>query len=415
MASRTHGPSAFRIGDSFFRVIQGHLKDRFSGRLLALILCELGRQEPEAFLSFLAGGNPGFVPPPVARSILNRQVQFEREWPYKSRLSGSRRAADLAVLLDGSPIVLLEIKEDDVASPGNPAQLKDYLHYIETEPQPPSFVHLSRYTPISALPGLTEAARTGRVRDLRYRHLYTAMRKHMQDGPLARMVYEYLEDIGVNSYKSIDLDEDRIALTLLVTQMSGFSHRNSLGRLHSAANVLRGPELLKVLLGNAVSLGDWFAEENRSLLKQQPRSRFVVNRRYRPKLLTRAVASHGDSDNLMHPDPSAVGEGTLIVYASASLPSAPTEKGRWAYLELGFLVRVSSVEKERAQLALYGQITWSGGGEVYSEGEWLDAFPSEAEATAEMRSHLKNILRTGRNRASHPAALDDLRVPMART
>ncbi len=403
-------------GDSFFRVIQSNLNDRCSGRLLALILCELGRQEPDAFLRFLDAAAPRpSLSPSLRQSIAHGRAQFEREWPYRPG-----RLADLGVLIDGQPVMLFEVKEDDVASPRNPAQLKDYLDHVETTPHPPHFFHLSRYTPISALPGLRAAERSGRVHDLRYRHLHKAMREHElaqgHNAPISRMVREYLEDIGVNAYQTLNLTEDRKALTFLVTQMSGFDHFHGLGRLHSADNAMRGPDLLKVLLGNAAAFGDWLAEPNQGLFRQKPKSRFLVTRQYQPKRLESAIAGRDPDDEFFEPGRRAVGEGTLFVYTMAALSRSSEEPGQWAYAELGQLVTVSAAKREPAQIALYAALSWSGGGDhPYADGDWLSPFPSEAEATAELRGHLEKTLRKARKQDSYPTIFDSLVLPPART
>ncbi|MBS0479202.1 MAG: hypothetical protein JSR79_07880 [Proteobacteria bacterium] len=351
---------------------------------------------------------------PLRRLISNGGAQFEREWPYRTG-----RFADLAVLANGRPVMLFEVKENDVASPRNPAQLADYLHHVATEADPPHFFHLSRYTPISAPPALRAAAQSGRVHDLRYRDLYRAMRDHEgargQQTPIARMVREYLEDIGVNVYQSLNLDEDRTALTFLVTQMSGFDHFHGLGRLHSADNAMRGPDLLKTLLGNAAAFGDWLAEPNHGLFRQKPKSRFLVTRQYHPRRLASAIASHDKEDDFVEPQRKAVGEGTLHVYTMAALSRSIDGPGKWAYVELGQFVTVSASKREHARTALYAALSWSGGGEAYADGDWLSPFPSEAEATAELCTHLQTAVDQAREEDDYPSIFDRLVIPAART
>lgn len=401
---------------SFFRAVQSYLHNDFKGSLIALILRELGRQEPDAFLRFVADVGLSTA---QKREIAGGKAQFTREWHYRSELSSRHRYADLAVLLDGRPVLLFEIKEDDVASKRNPDQLRDYRHYIAHHSDPPIFVHLSRYTPVTALPEFGAQAWANRVHDLRYRHLFAAMAEHVAtshgDAPVARMVHEYLEELGVNKYRYVDLDGEHEALTFLVTQMCGFSHRAGLGRLHSAERAMLGPDLLKRLLGNAAALGEWVAEGNSGLLKRRPTTRFNATRKYRLDRLTVALQSPDEDDGLVSPSPRAVDQGTLTVYASAALPASADRKGSWAYLYLGQFVSVRAGTVERAQVGLFAELEWSGGGHVEKTSDWFTAFPSEAEATVELRKLIDRALGQASKQNDCPPVFDRLKLPQARS
>lgn len=86
------------------------------------------------------------------------QVVHERRFQAKG---GKTRIADLAALQASHPIFLLEIKEDDVASPTNAAQLADYMDLTTSSSvsidRQTHFVHVSRY----ALPNRERAAIAG--------------------------------------------------------------------------------------------------------------------------------------------------------------------------------------------------------------------------------------------------------------
>jgi hypothetical protein len=394
-------------GDSFFRFVQKQLRNECKGRLLALILRELARHEPLAFLRFLRDIK---LAPEHLQAIRNGTAQIETEWCYTSG-----RRADLAVLVDGKEALLFEVKEDDLASPGNSEQLNDYLSFITDHPGQIHFVHLSRYSPVGALSSLQVKAR---VHDLRYRHLYDAVsefgRTSTDKAPLSRMVREYLEDIGVDSYKKISLDQEGDALTLLVTQMSGFDHFHGLGRLHSASNATLAPDLLRRLLGNAVVLGEWLFEANSKVMRQRPKHRFIVQNRCSPRQLKSAISSPDPDDGLVDVPRKAVQEGILSVYASAALEKANSQP--WAYLEIGQYVRVSAAEREKAQIALYAQLLWKGDGLAYEESDdWFTNFPSEGEATSELSRLIRLVLAKARKIDGYPTVFDKISVPMPRS
>jgi hypothetical protein len=196
-------------GESFFRFVQSHLHNDCKGRLLALILRELGRQEPEAFLRFVRSVA---LAAHHVKAIKAGKAQFETE-----RFYTPRRRADLAVLVDGKEVLLVEVKEDDVAAPGNSEQLRDYLAYVFGQADPPHFIHLSRYSPLQSRSALDEVRSSNLVHDLRYRHLFEAIREHelsvKENTPLSRMVREYLEDIGVDAYNSVNIIRSILTLS----------------------------------------------------------------------------------------------------------------------------------------------------------------------------------------------------------
>lgn len=95
------------------------------GQFFALLLRELaslGKAERRAFAKIfgLSGDQCGL--------LLKGEVQVEKEWPIPN---GSRKIADLALLIGGEAILLIEVKEEDVNNPANEAQLENYINYIE--------------------------------------------------------------------------------------------------------------------------------------------------------------------------------------------------------------------------------------------------------------------------------------------
>jgi hypothetical protein len=105
------------------------------GRYLALLLRELAFQDPKAFAAVFKLGSD------YRHALQQRDFQLESEWNFVGSNS-KRRRAGLALLVHGCPILLVEVKEDDVKSPGNSTQLTDYVGYpgapreCRTRPRP---------------------------------------------------------------------------------------------------------------------------------------------------------------------------------------------------------------------------------------------------------------------------------------
>lgn len=362
----------------FFRVIRSLLSQEYSGRLLALALSELGRQEPAAFAHFLSQVT-GALTTKNKRRIERGDAQFEREW---SHVHGRR--ADLAILLDGAPIALIEIKEDDGGSAGNAAQLTDYIRFVTENPDT-NFIYLNRFPPMKYFQyfNSTSTARTNSY-DVRYRQLFESLKsfeKKRESAPLTRMILEYLEDIGVDSYRAIDLTKDRVALTFLIVQMANFSHNTGFGKLQGEVTVRRGLELLGFMLGNANVFADWIHESNKSQMRIRPNRRFVVEPGYAPATLKKAAQRNSNGENITPDGPK---EATLYVYTRGKLAIKGAPK-QWFYVDLGHAVSIAEHTAETfAYVELWGhkKSWWRQSDDFHNE------FPNEADAKAEFHTLL---------------------------
>jgi hypothetical protein len=195
--------------------------------------------------------------------------------------------------------------------------------------------------------------------------------------------------------------------------MAGFDRFNGLGRLQSASNVALVPDILRRILGDAAVLGEWLYEANSTIMKQRLNHRFEVRPRYSPKHLSRAFKAIDPDDELTEIPQKAVKEASVYFFASGSLKRAKPQE--WLYVSIGFDVTVSAIEKEKARIALYAQIFWKGGENIYEESdEWLSEFPSESEATVELARLLKVALKRAKKIAGYPTTLDKFIVPVPR-
>src|SRR5688572_13217868 len=138
----------------FFFDIRTFFHSRHSGRYLALLLRELALQEPETVSAILK------LSTTERRALRRGELQVVREMSFLTN-QGKRRFADLAVLKGGQPLVLVEIKEDDILSPHNSAQLDDYLAYLSSN-EGTRFFYVSRYSPPTPVQlKLTDARKHG--------------------------------------------------------------------------------------------------------------------------------------------------------------------------------------------------------------------------------------------------------------
>lgn len=396
---------------SFFGQIQSHLKTQHSGRLMSLILVELGRREPQAFVDFINSGSciPHFQK--IEKRISRGDAQFETEWRFENG-----RFADVAVLLDGAPVIVIEVKEDDLNSEISRAQLADYLEWVESNPQA-HFIHFSRYFPQKASSFLKRAIKSGRVHDLRYRDLHRAALaniKRQKNVSISFMCIEYLEEIGVINYRNIDLEKDRKALTFLVIQMAGFPHSHGMGRHQSAYNTSRAPILLGELVGNATALGEWLYNKNSISFANSPSSRFKCSAGYAPDKLANAtgdIEGITTDENIAQLPDEWVEQGILTVFTRAKLNKNPKDPNNYCYIEMGYQIIVGGPDKCAAQIFLYAQAFWKTD-YIYEASDWIEEFPSEALATEVFSKLLKKVLKKSL-KSSAPKALANVQVPGA--
>ena len=381
----------------FFASIRANLTNKFSGRLIALMLAELGRREPKVFMEFLESSGLRNLSSQLREQILDGKAQFEVERAY---VSGRR--ADLAVLTGGQERILIEVKEDDHRSEKNVMQTQDYIAWAKQESDR-FFVHLSRYIPEKTLRVL-EAEKHLRTFDLRFRDLHKATRD-LVDRPLSAMIADYLEEIGVTSYRKIALEDDRQALALMAVQIAGI-HSRGMGRLQNAHTTLRAPRLLGELVENALELGSWFHEENLEGCSKKPTSRYWVTRFCDREAMIRQL-QRSSSDELPS---SAISSANIFIYFLAPLKKSKGDG--WSRVEGGYVVEIDPDENEQVFFRLYVSLNWQGK-YVYLESEPLDDFPSEEVATKILGQLMKSAQKKV-SKQDGPKSLSRFTVPKIR-
>ena len=387
----------------FFSTVQSCLTSKFSGRLLSLILREYGKREPAGMADIISGAFNASFPQGALRRIRKGEAQFLVEHEFQK---SPRRCADLAILLDGKPVLLVEVKEDDINSARNTAQISDYLRWMEKNTER-YVIHLSRYFP-AKFKRFQKDSVLSRVADVRYSNLHalSSARANEPHNVLSGMVQEYLEDIGVNSYQAIDLEKDAAALVFLGVQIGAFPHKHGFKRLKSRRNSQIAPQLLSTLLGNATALGGWLHSANVDLITQAPSARFIQSQRC-DKRKAKSLIQQEDWDGTLSRD--VIQATTLYVYADASLKKQGDDN-RWCYAEIGYSINFDSSESNSPQIALYAQCYWPRG-YAFKESDFLKEFPSEDVAVAELSKLLKKVKKKALRDDGAPKALGMLRIP----
>lgn len=123
-----------------FYDIQSMFKATYSGRYIAFLLAELFKRSPEDFSAALNAAGIAYKFKKSDNVVANR-------WPFPAKKK--LRFADLAVLNSaGDPLVLVEIKDADIKSDTNAAQIDDYLQFLEKRANGSvQFLFLSRTVP----------------------------------------------------------------------------------------------------------------------------------------------------------------------------------------------------------------------------------------------------------------------------
>jgi hypothetical protein len=233
----------------FFSSVKNYFDGKYNGRYFSVILRELARTEPEAFAALIRKAGIK-LPKQHMRSLSVGELTTDLEWSFHN----NRRRADLAFYLDREhPILLIEIKDEDGLTKSNAAQLKDYVSFVHktngrnSEPEDRChFLLLSRYIPREEDASQIQRAKSKKlpVRQLRHGQIHNIL-AGIGDR-VARMLCEYLEDVGMTYRNDIDLKKkDRKSLHYMFNRLLGMSTKEGLGHMAGASTVEAIPRLME--------------------------------------------------------------------------------------------------------------------------------------------------------------------------
>lgn len=363
----------------FFSRIRRYFKSKFAGRYFSVILAELARIEPNAFLQIIEAAKLT-LPERYIDALKSGGLNISLEW----RFPGKQKRADLVLHVEENvPIVLIEIKVEDELRKG---QLNAYLSLVANginnskrngSDRLPCFLLISRY-PLKESADINAVASAFKkkmpVAELRAGRLHQILRSH--DGTVTRMLLEYLEDVGM-TYQTVDLKHERNSLIHMAYKMIGMDGARQ-GRIRSHSSIEAIPNLMSQLLGNVEVLATWLYTERRSSFGSQ---------RFRRDFEIEREEENG----------SIVG-GEVSFYASGSF-DCPKQK--WARLYIGYSVGM----KPTPYYGMFAEFLWGGGSNIcwYDRAHYtgFKSFPDESEAIEMLRRLLKSA-RTKAIRSSVP-------------
>src|SRR5262245_60386280 len=105
---------------SLFGSLRSKFKATYEGRFFSTILADVIQAEPKALEAVFP-----YLPSKYQRSVSNGSAIVTTE----HRLANGRRA-DLAVIVDGEPVALAEVKQADIKSPGVGVQMEGYRREV---------------------------------------------------------------------------------------------------------------------------------------------------------------------------------------------------------------------------------------------------------------------------------------------
>jgi hypothetical protein len=253
--------------DRFFSSIRNYFDAEYTGRYFGIILAELARSEPDDFAAIIRKAGIK-LPKQHMQSLSAGELTIDLEWSFPD----NKRRADLAVYLDRKhPILLIEIKAEDGLTKSNEAQLKDYVWFVEKTNRIKSkredhthFLLLSRYIPRDEDASQIQKAKTKKlsVRQLLHGKLHKILAG--KGDSVARMLREYLEDVGMTYRDDIDLKKDGKALHYMFDRLLGMSSHEGLARIAGAPTIEAIPRLMETFFGNLAVLANLTESEGRS-------------------------------------------------------------------------------------------------------------------------------------------------------
>jgi hypothetical protein len=365
----------------FFKSITNYFERKYAGRYFSVILKELARIEPKAFLRILNVADIT-LPEIHKQALLDGELKIDLEWSFP----GKGRRADLALYLEGPrPTLIIEVKAEDAM---RKQQLDDYLAIVKANSrakdreQRTSFLLLSRYALVSEEEQkLQTALKQGLpVGQLRHGQLHGILDD--SGGTVARR--EYLEDCGM-TFQDIDVKRDGAGLIHMAMRMLGANNVGH-GRIRKLSGVDSMLSIMERLFGNIEVLATPIYARNRKMFGNRFRRDFEVEPWLDiPKGIQKTVFASGTRPVMDDADKSElicesfdVTGGTVWLYGVGRFVNP-----KYAVVSIGYYIELDR-KKNKPSYGMFVEFEWNGSDIV----EWEDRaseksfsrFPSEAEA-----------------------------------
>ena len=365
--------------NSLFTSIRSYFKSEYQGRYFGIILFELARNEPEVFGKIFNLNRSEY---PTNKNSIQPNI----EWGFTHQ--GKRARADLALIdKTGQPILLVEIKEDDISvKEKNRTQLIQYIDYARENSKNGNKIriaYVSRYAPDENILSLIEGSK-GTTYEVRFRGILKGLKSNT--GTLGKLVRNYLEDIGVATYRHIDINStEGKTLTFMTAKMLGFPHSGGLGRNNSVATISTIPDLMQKFFSNLELIGDWVRSSNKHLFPQSFTRDFISRPQYDKKSLQNALKDPNyEISHAKH--------GLVNFHCRGTIKTA-TKKS--VHVELGYHIYLETHQQGNSlpEIVFYAYIGgWAGNGSFSSCS--ADSFPKdENQALNKFRKCLESSLK----------------------
>lgn len=337
---------------NFFSRIKNRLSQDIGGRYLGIVIEQVVASEPRFALSIFP-----HIPEIVVKELSSGHARVTAEFAFPGRHGKSRRA-DLAVLRGEEIVALAEIKYVDHKSPGNWAQLGDYIAFARKHPGC-SFTYLTQYSPPADDWALLKAAQNeiASVAHIYTRELYARTSKF--NSPSVHVFRDFLKEEYV-VYCDRFQSNAQAALMLLMVRGLHLRHATGLGKLRTTDNARYAIELFQALMDNVIALSDWFYETFRDYFG----NRFVpefgfdaeLDAKKIRKAFTRKSKNGAPPKLLKRLPPDARTGGWFWVYMGGAFAGASQKQ--WLRLWFGYSFRLNlATGKIQAWLEaeIYGQ------------------------------------------------------------
>lgn len=411
---------------SFFNSIRRFFDGGYDGRYFAILLHELACHEPRSFEKIL-----GLIPnvstqrPQLARDF-RAGILVPKVDSFTFRGKSKSRRADFALVQGEKPALLMEIKEFDHRSFGNPEQARDYVR--EAKRTGAAFIYVSRFLPDEKVREQIEiAAHRHPVVMINYDEIYKALLSEDSDRPISRLICSYLEDIGVGVYRALSLKGDPSKSTsFMLVQMLGLPHQTGMGRMQSAESAAGAPDVLKAMLSNIEALAEWFRVPNIGCMPVRPMKRFWISPQFNIPTLRKDLNAKNAKNLKLAKLPRDIwgyAKGGSVWFEASSTIKVPHNsiRDRRLYLFFGFELRLLKADAP-VRVSVYAQFGSSGfgkefdlpSGNTFASSPYRRTFPTEATARSLLASVLQEAHQNAISEAKNPQireALKRLKLP----
>lgn len=326
------------MNDTFFSAVQGWVKrtvgTNFGGRYVAQVIKQVARADPKPFQQFLSE---------VTGDHRLRSTGFRLEAEEVFALGRCKCRADLAVYVDETPVLLIELKYRDRLAPAtneSSSQLSDYLHLCQTLAGKPGFLLLHRE---AMDPSDVRAIRAAGQSIAHYGKLVPYLQR--SKNALASMLLEYLREEGM-VIDPIDTDHLFRFLHRLVMPWRGG------GRVNVTSEIQQGPIQFQRLLSNLRLVAAEITPDMRKAARQDNiRSAtidFQVVHNYDAAKVKKQMS--GADEQAVELSAEARSGGQVCVWAQSAL----VYHGKWLYVSYG--IEISLRKGRKPEVCTYADI-----------------------------------------------------------